>query len=261
VTLPDTGILRQWGLHRDRAAGQRGAPPYTYLWNTGSTDPNLRVGPGQHALVHVRDFNGCDGMGETTIATWTPPSYTVNSLPSVRGIAGSFSPRSRGHASLSLPLVQWDTTRTISIDHAAEKCLEVWDAHGCYGGSVCGEVTMQPELVFYLSGAEFCVHDSGRLEVNYSSDTNAIFIWDGRDTVNGLWVHDTALHRIQAVDTVTGCTARDSVQAIVHSIPRATSARIRSVRVHRSAISAFSAPTRAAFTIPGSTGSIPPGAS
>src|SRR5690606_21424311 len=35
-----------------------GASPYTYLWNTGSTDPQINEPPGDYSVI-VEDANGC----------------------------------------------------------------------------------------------------------------------------------------------------------------------------------------------------------
>jgi gliding motility-associated-like protein len=89
-----------------------GFPPYTYLWNNGSTDPSIWVTAGQY-IVEVTDSEGC--VGDDTIdvfyiddpvAVFQPSNACEDSA--ITFVDESFSNYPAGFPPLSIVDWQWD---------------------------------------------------------------------------------------------------------------------------------------------------------
>jgi len=56
----------------------RGTPPYSYNWNTGSSDTSINVGGGSYILL-ITDSLGCNASDTITILEYPPPSFNLGS--------------------------------------------------------------------------------------------------------------------------------------------------------------------------------------
>ena len=55
-----------------------GTPPYSYNWNTGSSDTSINVGGGSYILLIIDTF-GCNASDTITILEYPPPSFNLGS--------------------------------------------------------------------------------------------------------------------------------------------------------------------------------------
>jgi gliding motility-associated-like protein len=109
------------------AAGSGGTPPYTYLWDNGTTQPTAdNLTPGPHTVT-VTDVNGCSETLSVTITTLAPIRLT---------------------AALTAPLCNGDSNGSITITNAsggAGGYTYLW-ANGTPGNQIDG-----------LAGGNYCV--------------------------------------------------------------------------------------------------------
>ncbi|MFZ2895761.1 MAG: hypothetical protein WA008_07515 [Saprospiraceae bacterium] len=161
LSLADTVSCN--GLHDGSATSSvtGGAPPYTYLWSNGSTNPNLLdVGAGSYSLT-VTDTEGCSGQAYVFIPQ--PGALILsmdgNDVTCFGQTTGAiFTTLTGGSLPYSYLWSNGETTPSLGNIGGGTYTLTVTDAHGC---DVVGSVTINQGNEIHIYTNTFPVSCNG----------------------------------------------------------------------------------------------------
>ncbi|MBK7406981.1 MAG: HYR domain-containing protein [Saprospirales bacterium] len=146
-----------------------GLAPYSFLWNTGSTEQNLTsLSPGTYALT-LTDGNGCTTTAETTVEGDLAPTFTlINMEPALCGNGnGTIEVTAAG---FNGPMTySWSTGDTVSFIQNLNPGLytvTATDTLGCITAESI-EVTEipGPSITSLSALPTYCGNDNGSVEV------------------------------------------------------------------------------------------------
>ena len=195
------------------ATPEGGLEPYTYLWNTGSTEQNLtELSPGAYSVT-LTDANGCVTNAETVVEGDLAPSFAmVNMLPalcgnnngvvevSAEGINGPFS-------------YNWSTGSTETIVQDLSPgiySVTVTDTLGCVAVEEI-EVTEipGPSITTLSSLPTYCGNDNGSVEVAAEGDNGPfVYEWSTGSTDSMILDLGPGAYQVTVTDT-NGCATSD----------------------------------------------------
>ncbi|MCF8239650.1 MAG: T9SS type A sorting domain-containing protein [Saprospiraceae bacterium] len=129
----DCGVeikVHQWsngGLQLE--AIPKGVAPFTYKWNTGSTDKTIVVEkPGEYCVI-VTDANGCEAK---ICYVWKETKDCGVEIHVVYdGGKAKLTANAKGAAPFTYHWSNGATTQTIVVEKPGEYCVNIIDANGC----------------------------------------------------------------------------------------------------------------------------------
>ncbi|MCC7245508.1 MAG: SprB repeat-containing protein, partial [Saprospiraceae bacterium] len=191
-----------------------GTPPYTILWNNGSTSFNLfNLAPGFYSGT-VTDANGCTAVRNITI---TEPALALTGTGSSTnancGLAGSATVTpSGGTAPYSILWSTGAVTNTISVMPGTYTAT-VTDANGCTASTsvtVGGSTSTVTVNTSVLTNAGCTV--GGSASATASGGTgNYAYVWDNGQTTSTATNLTAGTHKVTVTDITTGCQGMATV--------------------------------------------------
>ncbi|MCB9283494.1 MAG: HYR domain-containing protein [Lewinellaceae bacterium] len=198
-----------------------GLQPYTYLWNTGSTEQNLTaLSPGTYSVT-LTDANGCTSTAQTVVEGDLAPSFaSVNMIPALCGNNnGAVEVSAEG---VNGPFVYaWSTGSTDTIVQDLGPgiySVTVTDTLGCVAIEEI-EVTEipGPSVATISALPTYCGNDNGSVEVVAEGDNGPFtYAWSTGSTDSVAVDLGPGAYQVTITDT-NGCSTTDEVT--VEEIP------------------------------------------
>lgn len=194
-----------------------GVAPYSYLWNTASTNPGINnLGAGMYTLT-VTDNNGCTALFTTNI---TEPAglslaLTINDVLCAGENTGEISSTVTGGI---IPyLYQWSNAETSALNDsliAGTYILSVTDANGCIASdsaTVAQPDTLIANASIIQNVSCFGLGDGAANVSALGGNIPYTFTWSTNDTIDTLNGLDAGQYWVMVSDA-NGCMNTDTVE-------------------------------------------------
>jgi len=187
---------------------------YSYLWNTADTTVSITTGTAGSYDVAVTDgVNGCTSMDTVVL--------TVNALPVVALGNDTTLCSAAGSITLSGPAGNYayfwstaDTTQSIIVNGTATYAVTVTDtATSCFAADTIQVVYNPSPVVTLGSDTTFC-SSNGPITLVATAGPYQ-YMWSDNSTGNTLTTNTTGTYYVNLTDSITGCTASDTVNVNV----------------------------------------------
>ncbi len=163
-----------------------GTPPYSYLWSTGATTPNIsNLAPGSYAVT-VTDANNCTKTGNTVIIAF--PLMNLNVTSTNTTCNGTMNGTAtvnvtNGTAPLSYLWSNGGTTATISNLPPGSYSVTVTDGNGC-SASGSASVQLGAGLAVSVTAPGFvCTGSTASATANTTGGSGSLaYIWSNGQT-------------------------------------------------------------------------------
>ncbi|KAA3626253.1 MAG: hypothetical protein DWQ02_20590, partial [Bacteroidetes bacterium] len=183
-----------------------------YLWNTGSTDPSIIVGPGTWSVT-ITDVFDCTFEDEFTVEENPLPDPIIEGVPGF--CVGSSTFLSVQQSYTDYFWSNGDVGQSTFADQEAEYSVTVIDNNGCIGESSV-EVTelesLEPEII---GNPEYCFGNTTMLvgENGYVS-----YQWSNGTETQEIFVNNPGEITLYVTD-INGCTGSTSVTVVENPLP------------------------------------------
>jgi hypothetical protein len=191
---------------------------YAYIWNTSDTTISITTGTaGTYDLAVTDTLTGCSSMDTVML--------TVNPVPAV-GLGSDTSVCSaNGSVTLSGPAGNYeylwstsDTTMSISVSSTGNYYVLVTDTvTSCFSGDTVF-ITYNISPVANLGNDTTFCSANGPITLVAPSGSNS-YVWNDMSTGMTLQAGTTGLYYVDVLDTISGCTATDSIMVTVPASP------------------------------------------
>lgn len=208
----------------------QGAPPYTYLWNTGATTSILSGVAAGNYSVTVNDATGCERILQASVSEPPPLVVSANNNPAqicigdsaiIFGSAqGGVGPYTYSWAPIGGNLLQQSVTPSATTSYQ----LNVTDAHGCVANAST-TVIVNPDPVADFSIDNIVVNlDFPAIEINLLTQGLSSWGWE----IDGLYFANETSLRYEFSDVGVYCIhlevvsnqgCQDTVSRCVEVVP------------------------------------------
>ena len=197
---------------RATASASGGSSPYSYLWSTGTTGPQLLNRPAGPVSVTVTDANGCTVSGSAIIAE--PPQLNVNIITSAAQLCPGeaegtlIADVTGGTPNFSYLWSTGATTASIIDIGAGTYSVTVTDGNGCMAADTL-TITEFQEMDLFIEGEDVVCGEafSGEAEVVVIGGTGPFsYLWSNgadSDAIGGL---GTGTYTVTVIDA-NGCSS------------------------------------------------------
>lgn len=203
------------------ANGSGGTPPYTYLWNTNSTNNEIdNLVPGIYKVT-VTDANSQTATGQTTITQPSNIQLNVNdgTLTCLNTSVVINSTVSGGVGPFEYLWSTAETSSSIEVNAPGQYVLEVTDANGCAKSktSTITQVVDPPVITIDTPGMVGCATPT--IQLNATCTPDCQYLWttsnghivSGNTTLNPT-IDKAGVYKLKATNPLNGCIAVDSVE-------------------------------------------------
>ena len=196
------------------AAGWGGVPPYTYLWNTGSTNPEISNIPAGTYSVTVTDALGCSFSNSIEITQ--PPLLGVNIASSSGGCTPN-SGMATANAFGGTPPYRYlwntgDTTMAISNLPSGTYTVTVTDANLCTTTAFTN-ITLGSDLSLNINSVNISCNgdfDGFAMVIATGGTPPYSYLWNTGSTTGGIAGIGAGTYTVTVTDA-TGCSETASV--------------------------------------------------
>lgn len=184
-----------------------GTPPYTYLWNTGATTPDVfNLAPGAYTVT-VTDANGCSNFTNVSISQPTQLTCNATSVPGACGLSGSATVNpSGGTAPYSVLWSTGSTSLTITAP-PGNYSVTVTDANDCTCSSSVTIGSSSDSLIVHITvnSSAGCTAGGDATASASGGSGNYSYSWDNGQTTATATNLTAGNHTVTVTDIATGC--------------------------------------------------------
>ncbi len=188
-----------------------GTPPYTYIWDTGSTDPVINnLGSGFYGIT-VTDANGCIGICGTWVES--PEAIEVNfeqtPVSCFGGNNGSITTSvTGGTGTYTFAWSNGAATPHLNSLETGDYTLTISDENGCTN-IFTTTIESNAEIIGICTSTPLSCHqnNSGSVQLNITGGTGSYtYLWNNGATTQHIDNLDSGDYSVTITDT-NGCTA------------------------------------------------------
>lgn len=185
------------------------APPFTYLWDNGSTDATTTVSGGGSFSVTVTDDGGCSAVDSAFVLP-TPP-LLVMILGDTTVCPGDLTTLMTDADNMTYLWSTGDTTASISVGEGTYS-VTVYNSNGCVAGTAEETVTTNslPILSFTTTNATAGQSDGSADLTVTGDDAPFTYAWSNGGTDEDLTNVAAGVYNV-TVTSAEGCIVTDSV--------------------------------------------------
>ncbi|MCI5056129.1 MAG: gliding motility-associated C-terminal domain-containing protein, partial [Flavobacteriales bacterium] len=218
------------GLSNGQALGSAsgGLAPYSYQWNTGSTDSLITGLQGGWYVLTVLDSNGCAHVDSVQVlidySVGGPISSITTTDPNCHGIndATASSVPSGGIAPYEHVWSNGDTTANIDSLSPGVYYVTITDNYGCYSLDTI-QINVTPPINVNIMGDDTICYGDSTMLIASGYGSNLQFDWGNGSKNDSIWVRPYQ-DSIFTVYVLNGnkCTETDSIKINVIALPDVT---------------------------------------
>lgn len=192
-----------------------GSPPYTYLWNTGSTQMALNNMPNGTYTVTVTDNTGCSASASGNIVTYNDLTATASMLTANTCISnnqGAVTVYASGGEPLTYAWSTGSTNQTVYNLPNGTYTVTVTNSNGC---TRISSTTVEPDNNIVLSIStnqrNTCTtHNQGSLSVSAIAGTPfTAYHWSNGATTASITGLDNGIYTVTVTNS-SGCTLAET---------------------------------------------------
>ncbi len=183
----------------------------SYLWSNGATAQNITVAASGMYSVKVTNASGC--FASDTIQATINPLPAVNLGADITQCGGNVTLNAANSGSSYL----WSngaTTQNITVAASGMYSVKVTNAGGCFASDTI-QVTIKALPVVNL-GADIS-QCGGSAGLN-AGNSGGSFLWSNGAVTQSITVNTTGSYSVLVTNT-NGCTARDTIQVRIFTLP------------------------------------------
>lgn len=199
-----------------------GTPPYTYLWSTGATTPDVsNLAPGNYTVT-VTDANGCTNFWNVSVNQPAQLLCNVSSTPGACGLSGSATVNPTGGTPPYSVLWSTGSTNFTITAPPGNYGVTVTDANDCTctsmvtinssSGTLTVTTTVNSNAGCTIGGSATATASGGTGNYAYS--------WDNGQTTATATNLTAGNHNVTVTDITTGCIGTATVN--IPSAPQLT---------------------------------------
>jgi gliding motility-associated-like protein len=191
-----------------------GSTPFTFIWNTGSTNDTITGLTAGSYTVTVTDSNSCTEEATFTLDSGSGATVSVDStdITCNGDDDGTATATATGAATITYAWSNGGTTVTISSLATGTYTVTVTDGNGCT--TVDSTVVNEPAVLVATASAllfETCTTNDGEATVNFTgAQGTPTFGWSNSATTQTITGLDASTYNVTVTD-LSGCTDSSSV--------------------------------------------------
>jgi hypothetical protein len=202
-----------------------------YAWSDGSGAPSTVAKTDGLYYYTARDAGGRTIQSDTIIVrVYDPPVPEISPQGPITLCEGSSIQLGTTSAYAGYLWSTGEKTRTITVSQAGSRSVTVVDDNGCAGSSSPVAIAVVPGPRVGINGAasacagsthSYAAGGTPNLSYRWSVRNGRILRGQGTDTAVVEWgTASRGVVVVNATDTVSACSAADSLAAVLHSLPR-----------------------------------------
>jgi len=197
-----------------------GNAPYSYLWNTSSTNDSILLNTAGNYSVTVTDASGCSNADTVQITEYLPNVNIIGNAEFCDGTTETLVANVTGEVGPSTFL--WNNSATnnnITLNTGGTYSVTVTDVNGCSNADTL-QVTLNSLPVVSINGNNtFCFNESEILTANVVGAANPFtFLWNTSSTNNSILVNTGGNYSVTVTDT-NGCADTETIQVSTNALP------------------------------------------
>jgi hypothetical protein len=170
----------------DLAPSVQGNSPFTYMWNTGETTPNIVVDVNGNYSVEVQDANNCIAHDTISVVENQLPVIRLDDITICSGETGTITADVTGNEPFSYVWNTQETTPEIEVSNAGTYSVSIIDVNSCEANDSAMVTVIETPEVPEINAPQFIiahtVYDAN--VVNPESDVT--YNWTGVSVIAGV---------------------------------------------------------------------------
>ena len=187
-----------------------------YIWSDGSVTQTIEVTAANTLSVTVTDANGCTGEALTTITESTSLNPVISGNPNF--CEGESTVLNAGAGFTDYLWSDGSVGQILLVDATGTYSVTVSDSQGCTGETNIDVVENTTPTIAILGNAPFCAGENIVLDAGAGFSS---YLWSDQSLNQTLTITAAGTYSVIVTDA-NGCTAEESVDAIVNDNPEPT---------------------------------------